>query len=196
MKISVTKEQADCIIKDDTSSPFFASIIELTETDTFFLSDCFAKFYATGEIPKRHAYLLSEINFSLAPLFIDNSRAIVVKHFGETVDYLIGERYFYELKEISDDVAEKTAEIIEKIICTYFFLDESRGIVKIGKSTNPRERIKGINCGAKLEIIHEIPQDIEKKLHRKFKHINVHGEWFKFTDEIKLFINESKKTLK
>lgn len=65
--------------------------------------------------------------------------------------------------------------------------------VKIGRSKNPSSRISelsklGENIGFSLECVHKIKSDncvaLETELHRKFKHLNIHNEWFMPSEEI------------
>jgi len=195
MNISVTKEQSDCIIKNDINSPNFASLMELIKEDSHFLSDCFAKFYDTQIKSDRYVYKLSEVAADLALLIVDTKRGIQVKENEVVIDLLIGERYFTQLMDAWNEAKKKSDIRDSKIIYTYFFYDKTRNVVKIGKSNNPQKRMEGLSCGVKLQILHTIPKDIEKELHNKFKHINVHGEWFKYNQEIKSYIKQAEKLL-
>lgn len=77
----------------------------------------------------------------------------------------------------------------------YFILHG--GFVKIGKAIRPQKRMRGFQTGApeKLKILAIIPKmgEIERLCHKKFKHLHVRGEWFKYTDEIDTFIEELKE---
>ena len=69
-------------------------------------------------------------------------------------------------------------------IKTYFFRNTKTKDIKIGKSINPKERLKQVQgmAGAKLEIIAIIDKDIETVLHNKFKKYKSHSEWFNDKD--------------
>lgn len=69
-------------------------------------------------------------------------------------------------------------------IKTYFFRNTKTKAIKIGKSINPKERLKQIQgmVGAKLEIIAVIDKDVEHELHNKFKKYQAHSEWFNDKD--------------
>ena len=76
---------------------------------------------------------------------------------------------------------------------TYFFQNPLTKLIKIGKSNNIEKRKKmiEIGTGAELEILYVVDENIEGKLHRKFKEYRVHGEWFDDKDGlIQQFINE------
>jgi len=64
--------------------------------------------------------------------------------------------------------------------------------VKIGYSTDIAGRTEALQPGApqKLELIGRMPGSIqtERALHKKFKHLREHGEWFSLTDDIWKFL--------
>ena len=67
----------------------------------------------------------------------------------------------------------------------YLLLAESTGLVKIGATTNLRERIKNLKgqLPFPVELVYSIPTDdifgLEKQLHEHFKERRKHGEWFR-----------------
>lgn len=67
---------------------------------------------------------------------------------------------------------------------TYIIRNPVTNDIKIGMSINPGERIKGLGhaSGVELEVLAVISEDIERKLHEKFKEYRSHGEWFKDLD--------------
>jgi len=83
----------------------------------------------------------------------------------------------------------------------YFILDEKSNAVKIGHTKGPIvDRIVEIQVGNpnELRIIAVIPEwssikHREKRLHRKFKDLNTRGEWFRYEDEIRSFIQNLPK---
>ena len=85
----------------------------------------------------------------------------------------------------------------------YFILDVKSGAVKIGKANNIEERISDLQTGnpnlLRVEYFIECKSEehsfeLEKKLHKKFEHLNLIGEWFKYdTDLFNYIINESTK---
>ena len=76
----------------------------------------------------------------------------------------------------------------------YFIQCTTTGFVKIGKSTNPKSRLKSLQCGSptKLKLIKKIEGGIylESILHEYFKHLHRHGEWFKYDGELKRFLKD------
>lgn len=67
---------------------------------------------------------------------------------------------------------------------TYFILNTSTKLIKIGRSVRPSKRIKDIQgmAGAKLELLAVIDSDIEAELHIQFKQYRRTGEWFEDKD--------------
>lgn len=70
----------------------------------------------------------------------------------------------------------------------YFIQDPDTGLIKIGFSTNPYERIRMLTYKAKtlLDVLLVIrgPKTLEKRLHQRFNPIRVQGEWFKPEEEL------------
>lgn len=64
------------------------------------------------------------------------------------------------------------------IIHTYIITDGT--YVKIGKSGNVAKRMKHLQCASsrKLNLLADIPFDIEKELHRTYRKCRTIGEWF------------------
>lgn len=67
---------------------------------------------------------------------------------------------------------------------TYFISDGE--FVKIGISKDPQLRLSYIQTHYPkiVHIVKLFPYNCERKLHRRFKHLKVNGEWFKFDKEI------------
>lgn len=76
----------------------------------------------------------------------------------------------------------------------YFIQPVDGGPVKIGKSEDPRKRLREIQTGhpAKLQIVGLIDGDesLERELHRKFAHLRLEGEWFALENDLLEYINE------
>jgi hypothetical protein len=73
-----------------------------------------------------------------------------------------------------------------------YFIKAGNGLVKIGAAANVQERFKTLKLMSPVSlsivfIINETLQ-MEKNIHRMFKHLRKHGEWFIFNNEIKHFI--------
>jgi len=75
----------------------------------------------------------------------------------------------------------------------YFILCDSvpEPLVKIGKAGNVKSRLSQIATSTPFEIklIAEFSYLDEADLHKKFAHLRVKNEWFRFTDEISSFIS-------
>lgn len=67
---------------------------------------------------------------------------------------------------------------------TYIILDESSLYYKIGKSKNPRKRLKTLSTGnPNMKLITIINENIETSLHRKYKSNLISGEWFSLQNQ-------------
>ncbi len=80
-------------------------------------------------------------------------------------------------------------------VFTYFIGNKSNNTVKIGKSVSPGARLKQLQTGCPDQLVlyrfvsHESPFT-EKELHKKFFHLRVSGEWFRYTDELANFVKD------
>lgn len=75
---------------------------------------------------------------------------------------------------------------------TYVIKDLDReGVYKIGKSRNPKSRIKQLMYEfPNLELIMVCDSDIESDLHNCFKNSNVKGEWFNLSNiDLDMLVN-------
>lgn len=76
----------------------------------------------------------------------------------------------------------------------YFARSGADGPVKIGTSTSVDGRLKSMQTGhaAKLNLIATMDggAEVESMLHKRFKHLHVHGEWFKYEGRLKSFIEK------
>lgn len=95
---------------------------------------------------------------------------------------------------------ESIWEIVKKYdepVFSYFIGNRKNNTVKIGKSVSPGARLKHLQTGCpdKLVLYRFIPHEspfTEKEIHKKFAHLRVSGEWFKYTDELKHFVRSLK----
>ena len=78
----------------------------------------------------------------------------------------------------------------------YFIQDLKTGLVKIGKSNNPKLRLKTLQTGSssELKVIKTIPGGIylEQIIHKYFSHLRKKGEWFILDSELRAFINNNR----
>lgn len=76
----------------------------------------------------------------------------------------------------------------------YLIHNEELGFYKIGRSKNPNARIKNLNCASAyhLELLYSLKGFgyMEPKIHEKFKHLRVNGEWFSCKEEIEIFFKD------
>ena len=77
-----------------------------------------------------------------------------------------------------------------------YFVQAPNGLFKIGKSKDPKRRLKELQVGSPviLKLIRTIKGGIflENILHIYFKHLRKHGEWFKPDHELKSFLNKKR----
>ncbi len=73
-----------------------------------------------------------------------------------------------------------------------YFIASEDGKLKIGSSGNVEKRFDSLQTSAsvKLTLLLTIPGgiELETELHRRFVHLRETGEWFRYTEEIKYFI--------
>ena len=113
-------------------------------------------------------------------------------------------------KEFAQKISEQTGitvdldcwdsiwEIVKKYdepVFSYFIGNKLNETLKIGRSISPGARLKHLQtgCPGKLVLYKFVPHEspfTEKELHKKFAHLRVSGEWFKYTDELKKFVRD------
>jgi hypothetical protein len=78
----------------------------------------------------------------------------------------------------------------------YFALDATSNAVKIGFTTGPvKKRIQEISVGNanKVVLIGNVPGatfDDERRLHERFKHLNIRREWFHYDGELREYVQK------
>ncbi|MCK5788249.1 MAG: GIY-YIG nuclease family protein [Chlamydiia bacterium] len=88
-----------------------------------------------------------------------------------------------------------------KKVSTYILHDKVRDIYKIGKSSDPKVRIKTLCIPGEVEPIKLFNEDLEKKLHEEFKEYRIDHplykdggtEWFKYGGKFKEYIDALEK---
>jgi len=77
----------------------------------------------------------------------------------------------------------------------YLALIEARGIVKIGVTSNIGTRLRQIAWAQRVPAAEVVPIGIysgsrltERRIHARFAHLRIEGEWFRYTDEIYQFM--------
>lgn len=77
-----------------------------------------------------------------------------------------------------------------------YFVSQNKHL-KIGYSNDPAFRVKCLQTSSpiKLKLIATMPGDskTESGLHYMFNHLRARGEWFRYTDELKLFVRTVKE---
>jgi hypothetical protein len=133
--------------------------------------DFFGKIPLIQKFTSMNDVLLSEFEQYLIQEKLYNSN---------TARKYLGAFKFFKKKYEGISVDKKT--IHQK---TYLIKDGDK--YKIGKSSNPDERLTALKCGNmhSLEILHIIDRDIERELHDKFinKRIERRREWFSLSEE-------------
>jgi len=95
------------------------------------------------------------------------------------VDF-IDQKKFY--REFFNNIHDNPIEIGKNYV--YLMVNEETGLIKIGKSINPIYRERTLH--SQEPSVHRIAmwccdQQVEKELHKLFKHKHGRGEWFKLT---------------
>lgn len=71
---------------------------------------------------------------------------------------------------------------------------EARGLVKIGRSNDPKRRLQMLSTGCPFVCtligVTEGAEKEEREIHQRFSHLREKGEWFRLTEEVKEFIQE------
>ena len=74
------------------------------------------------------------------------------------------------------------------MIFIYFIQEGRQGNIKIGISSNPERRLRGLQTGnpSDLNLLFHMPGDrfLEQCLHEKFRYHHISGEWFKPSADI------------
>lgn len=78
---------------------------------------------------------------------------------------------------------------------TYIARSNASGLIKIGRSINPKARMLSLGTGAGCnpELLLVIDGDHERSLHRKFARLRVHGEWFSDDGSIMEYVLKRKR---
>lgn len=83
--------------------------------------------------------------------------------------------------------------------CVYFVEAVGTNRIKIGITKNINSRLSSLECNSpyKLNLIYAFPGYIskEKEIHKRFEHLRIKGEWFKYTNEVKQYILNLSSTI-
>ncbi len=77
----------------------------------------------------------------------------------------------------------------------YFISDHHEETVKIGISNNIRMRLRYLQMSSPvaLKVVANVVGggEVEAGIHETFRHLRLHGEWFRFGEEIRSWITEN-----
>lgn len=92
-------------------------------------------------------------------------------------EYLCSKNMAEKLSQVEKPLGKRRREGEKK---TYIVHSAISGLVKIGKSFNPEQRIRTLSfqSGGNLKTLLILEGDVESDLHRRFCSLRVHGEWF------------------
>ena len=73
----------------------------------------------------------------------------------------------------------------------YFILDKQSGAVKIGASSNPDQRLKGLQTAHPFELrLLFYVEGKERDYHDEFVRFHLRGEWFRYTGRLREFCED------
>lgn len=109
-------------------------------------------------------------------------------------------KYFYrqhrKVMAAVDGMLKKSVNMIKKVRgVVYFITDEKREYIKIGRTTDLKNRLTQLQTGSPIDLIleyHVLSEDVvstENKFHEKFNEHRKRGEWFVYSEEIRSFIS-------
>lgn len=139
-----------------------------------------------------------------SPLYLDVNNGITLcNKCHSTFHSICGKRYNtkeqllkfinYEYTKAKKNKKSKSRKRSKLKSYVYFIKADNTGLVKIGKSVNPKNRLKELQTGSanKLNIIKTIDGGVylEQAIHAYFAHLRKHGEWFKPDTEMRKFLN-------
>lgn len=114
-----------------------------------------------------------------------------------TLGALIKSQFSALMVRLSIESEQRRGELAAKLDAkrdkVYFILDEVNNVVKIGVSCNPFKRLSDLQTAthAKLSllVVKLGSYQMEGELHRRFADDRINGEWFRFSDSIKEYLN-------
>src|SRR5262249_28266675 len=133
------------------------------------------------------------------PYYIQAGRTKLFKE--EDIDRLLkdvpsGPRPISQFIKDAHDRLPIGMKFAEQMGLVYFV--ETGDFIKIGHTKNWRVRLTSLQTSSptKLTILHLEPGDVsqEKALHRKFRHLHNHGEWFRKGADLIAYIDRLKET--
>jgi hypothetical protein len=99
------------------------------------------------------------------------------------------------VKKASTKARQDYQEVIQKLDkkgYVYFILNTETGHIKVGYSIDPEQRLEDLQAANSsiLKIIKTIEGTVglERQIHKRFKHLRLHGEWFRAAPELMKYI--------
>lgn len=99
-------------------------------------------------------------------------------------------------RQLQIEKQQQNKILLMRLKCVYFIACPLTCLIKIGQTNHINNRLQSLASlsPTELALMHCVvyKANLEEKLHRKFKEIRHHGEWFEATDELISFIREVK----
>lgn len=94
-----------------------------------------------------------------------------------TFEYFCSKNMATKLSQVEKPLSKRQGKGEKK---TYIVRSTISGLIKIGKSFTPEQRIRTLSfqSGGNLKALLILDRDIESDLHSRFCSLRVHGEWF------------------
>lgn len=98
------------------------------------------------------------------------------------------------------NIHETNVDSLTVVLPEWTYFIRGADAIKIGRSRQPRARMAELQpgSGTKLELLLAVPFSrlTEPDAHRKFKHLRLHGEWFRPEQELLDFIGQLRSETK
>ena len=93
------------------------------------------------------------------------------------LEYFCSKNMAAKLSQVEKPLSKRQGKGEKK---TYIVRSTISGLIKIGKSFTPEQRIRTLSfqSGGNLKALLILDRDIESDLHSRFCSLRVHGEWF------------------
>lgn len=124
-----------------------------------------------------------KLNKDFSP--IDYLKISIISDKSLLVDFinsLIEQHFFLPVSHVFTTCKEQN--IISPSGFTYFVLDNLSNYIKIGFSGDVKTRLRQLKvANPHISLLGFIPGNYEDCFHKRFKHLNISGEWFNVTYE-------------
>lgn len=137
-----------------------------------------------------------DVEYLIRPIYLDGVESILTR-WGYNVHQM---NWMWRKVAPSRKSPWHPPQIVKSSNFVYFIESPDLGLVKIGVSTDPCDRLKSLQTAhpRKLYLRAVIPGDseVERSIHKKFSHLQEMNEWFRMTDEILSFVENISKEQK